>query len=692
MQPKAKPDTDPVNLFTGRPIDPDGQRLNDAVLSTMRGAAALSPEAIDLIGENAMTAFSGPGLDLRHYPSGSQFVRDAIAVINQLAGLPKTKQAADIMAKTLSGLHLPVSPSAEEIQTVEALTVALLHWDEQPQSLGRGGGVGSFFNGVMQGFESGSNLSAKMREVKERRALRNELKRIASTTAEDAGTGLKVTGGGEVASQDQSTTQMVADQENAIRAFRGNSTPAVAAPMVDFGGDLIKTDGSIDGAQINNLRMNRMTGAALSNWSQRKFADGGEVLSHNADKRDQNEFSAAFNGNQAPAEEKPAGNFESEQTQTVASIDGDQLRKLRLEKMADAAMRHGAYDVAATLGQTRMNTLKLDEAEQGTKDKKELRSALLSGGIYPPSQYAQKVAPKVIETMLKQGNAAGAEAFQKFIDSQDGRKYNNRWDKIMRTYANGDFAAALPLITELYNADYPDGHTAKITPLGEGRYRFQHLNDAGEVIETGEGSAKQLADLGVFTLSPEKRAELTFKSQAEDVKAKRQTELETMKQDRQDARSQASLEAMEDRLTRNLDAREGRGGLSVPQLRKNEEIKAARKQLTGMSKAELLKRTQSTTNTGRSNPDYDAGLASMARLANSRMYGEDSEFDAFQSPAKPAVTPAKPATLSNTLKDHVDVRRRFRDDPDMKGYSLGKRTPQGVEVLDAAGNHIGFYD
>lgn len=119
------------------------------------------------------------------------------------------------------------------------------------------------------------------------------------------------------------------------------------------------------------------------------------------------------------------------------------------------------------------------------------------------------------------------------------------------------------------------------------------------------------------------------------------------------------------------------GGLTVPQLRTNEEITAAREYISGMTQAEIQRRTAQFSATGRENPDYDPMLASKVRLANHRMYGEDDGFADIASP------PAAP---------QVDIGTRFASDPAMRGHRLGNKTPQGVEVLDANGKLLGHYN
>ncbi len=76
-------------------------------------------------------------------------------------------------------------------------------------------------------------------------------------------------------------------------------------------------------------------------------------------------------------------------------------------------------------------------------------------------------------------------------------------------------------------------------------------------------------------------------------------------------------------------AKRGAGGGATPaQQANNAEIDAARQTLDrmGLDKAEILRRTQKATNTGRANPDYDPSLERLLRTATQRKVGADPEF------------------------------------------------------------------
>jgi hypothetical protein len=122
-----------------------------------------------------------------------------------------------------------------------------------------------------------------------------------------------------------------------------------------------------------------------------------------------------------------------------------------------------------------------------------------------------------------------------------------------------------------------------------------------------------------------------------------------------------------------------RGSLTQAQERSNIEIDAARARIATLDPAEVRRRSQKATNTGRENPDYDPSIAREAALASRRKVGTDEFFDSRQgqTPTAPRVAP---------------VQSRFASDPAMKDHKMGKSTPQGLEVLDASGKLIGHYN
>lgn len=143
----------------------------------------------------------------------------------------------------------------------------------------------------------------------------------------------------------------------------------------------------------------------------------------------------------------------------------------------------------------------------------------------------------------------------------------------------------------------------------------------------------------------------------------------------------------------------GSGGLTIPQQRTNASIDAARQQIAGMSQAEILKRTQTMIGSGRDNPNYAPGFAAVVRMARTRKYGEDPDYEAAIQGH--VARPAQPGSPSGTSERGASSswgtpkptpRARFEADPGMRGYKMGKPTGRGWEVLDQSGSLIGYWN
>jgi hypothetical protein len=74
------------------------------------------------------------------------------------------------------------------------------------------------------------------------------------------------------------------------------------------------------------------------------------------------------------------------------------------------------------------------------------------------------------------------------------------------------------------------------------------------------------------------------------------------------------------------------GGITPAQTANNAEIDAARSYVeqSGLSREEILRRTQSADNLGLENPEYDPYLAQAVKLGFQRKIGDDPQFDSFQ--------------------------------------------------------------
>ncbi|EKE16975.1 MAG: hypothetical protein ACD_10C00691G0001 [uncultured bacterium] len=124
----------------------------------------------------------------------------------------------------------------------------------------------------------------------------------------------------------------------------------------------------------------------------------------------------------------------------------------------------------------------------------------------------------------------------------------------------------------------------------------------------------------------------------------------------------------------------GDKGPSLAQQTMNQQIEISRRKLAGIDPAEIRRKTQKFTNTGRDNPDFDPALSNHARLASKRKYGDDSWYD--QQGEGTQADDKKPQSAAD----------RFAADPAMKGFKLGKQTGDLFEVFNSAGKRVGQYE
>ena len=110
------------------------------------------------------------------------------------------------------------------------------------------------------------------------------------------------------------------------------------------------------------------------------------------------------------------------------------------------------------------------------------------------------------------------------------------------------------------------------------------------------------------------------------------------------------------------------GGVTQAQQANNAEIDQARTTLDrmGLDKAEILRRTQKATNTGRENPDYDPGLERIVRAATQRKVGSDPYYNLFHrrylGPPPEFSEPAGPKALPPGVSaEEPDVFDRVSD-------------------------------
>lgn len=252
---------------------------------------------------------------------------------------------------------------------------------------------------------------------------------------------------------------------------------------------------------------------------------------------------------------------------------------------------------------------------------------------------------------------------------------------------SGDPAAAEAVFNKVGRASLVEGSMGiveKTDELTGQKYRVLRAKTAeGRDIEfdpVAVGRARGGA--AAYAKSLETGAELDIKRR--EVKAREDTAAGNVS--RNEARDAAEQRRADQRdrqldiMAARLDTSGRERPLTTAQKMKNMSIDAARKFVAGLTPEDIKRRTAKFSATGRENTDFDPQLAKRMSLANSRKYGDDPDFDE-SSASQPQALPKEPA-----------VENRFHADPAMKGRKLGKKTDRGMEVLDASGKLIGFYN
>ncbi len=90
------------------------------------------------------------------------------------------------------------------------------------------------------------------------------------------------------------------------------------------------------------------------------------------------------------------------------------------------------------------------------------------------------------------------------------------------------------------------------------------------------------------------------------------------------------------------------GGITLSQQSSNAEIDQARATLDrkGLDKAEIYRRTQKATNTGRTNTEYDEGLDRIVRMATQRKTGPDPDYRRYYGLYLGGVELSEPAGMA----------------------------------------------
>jgi hypothetical protein len=292
-------------------------------------------------------------------------------------------------------------------------------------------------------------------------------------------------------------------------------------------------------------------------------------------------------------------------------------------------------------------------------------------------------------------------AMQRVLDD-DGkvRAHLDAWSQGRAAIQKGDYAPFMAAVNE-YNADqgaWQDGYKLLPQNTPDGPV-LNHVGPDGTVKATyGQQDAIKLFDTGMAQklkfLNPTYFDRAHKESMAATAKAEDRAFRERVAKLGADARMYASdnrydatvdaagtrAEAQTEAARIRASAPRASGGLTAAQERANTEIDAAREQIAGMSQADILHRSQRATNTGRENPDFDPGIAKAASLAARRKIGHDPVFDGRTVPSPTTKRTPKQAAMEALAAD-----------PAMQGYSLGDQTVKGFKVLDANGNHIGYF-
>ena len=275
------------------------------------------------------------------------------------------------------------------------------------------------------------------------------------------------------------------------------------------------------------------------------------------------------------------------------------------------------------------------------------------------------------------------------------------WREAQPVFKGGPDVAAQKLL-ERYNSNdaalgYDDGHTAKLVKTDKGYVVTRTAQDGTEVDSQTFTPQQAMQEhvrsmyANLATINPvygekfmgwiENQGKAVADAQEKMTNRAHQVQVAQVGADARrysaDVGANATLKAAGIRAEHQGQPK----GPTLSQDRGNLEIDAARQAIAGFTQDDIRKRTAKTTDTGRENPDYDPTLARAASLAARRKIGDDDHFDQRQQGQEQA-----PAAML----DRADVTKRFRSERDMDNYTLGKETPNGVEVL-SKGKVVGHY-
>lgn len=290
-------------------------------------------------------------------------------------------------------------------------------------------------------------------------------------------------------------------------------------------------------------------------------------------------------------------------------------------------------------------------------------------------------------------------------DDNSFRSHLQSWKEGRQRIEQGDFSGFERELAD-YNSQagaYADGHTIKGRASEDGKATIlDRFDKDGKLVDSSQpltrGEITRLYDLGMGKklqfMSPERYDQTVKAAAAFAEKQKDRDSLERRAQIVADARmyetdgrADATEFAADRRASATTEAARIRataprnGDLTTAQIRTNDSIAAARQQLAGMSQDDVHRKTQNSIASGRVNPEYDGNLARVAKLANSRMFGEDPEHDKFSTGK---------AKDNAAASARAEIASRFRADKTMGNRTLGRETPNGVEVMEK-GKLIGYF-
>lgn len=269
--------------------------------------------------------------------------------------------------------------------------------------------------------------------------------------------------------------------------------------------------------------------------------------------------------------------------------------------------------------------------------------------------FSEKYSDGIYQEYVKAGRIPEAQAFQGFMESQDGKRYGRAWADATLALQQGNIKGSIDQLETLYNKGLPDGKFVKITPEDDGQtFTVTQYDEAsGAPISAKSGSAQDIASMGIHSLAPEKRVSYMLTAQAAAAKDAAQERRDDKKaahaielQDKKDAglekrtgmNNATLLEGIDRRVSGAADVAEMRAnakskGLTEPQQRTNEEILGARQRMGADGGAGYIKkddpRLQPRTATGLPNMDYDPELARDVKNAQRRLHGNDPQYDAW---------------------------------------------------------------